>query len=105
MTEHDRLGLAERDLRDHAKSLSVLVIEVGKLDIRLTALEKAEMARVIQDAREEERDKALNKRLDSIDENIKKIIGDRSKVLWAIGLAILAIVVKWALEGGLISGV
>lgn len=102
----DRLSIAEKDLRDHAKSISTIVNEVGRFDSRITVLEKAEMDRLLSEtdhnARREERGLALELRLKGIESKLDKLLSFWSKISTAIILAFVGLAVAWVVRGGMV---
>lgn len=73
ITTEERVALAERNLVDHAKSLSVFADEIGKINVRMQIMEDWRHDRNVAAAREDERDKSLYKRLDDIESSIEAI--------------------------------
>ncbi len=101
----DRLTLAECDLRDHAKSISAITTEVGLINEWRTAIN-------LMTAREDERDKALYRRLDEIERSVegvrteaiggvKEIKGAASRVQWIVISVVIGGVVAFIFKGGL----
>jgi hypothetical protein len=92
LTMGERVRLLERDARSHARSLTEIVKAIAAHDIDLKKLEEWRMTRLIAEAHEEERDKALYGRLDRIDESIKAMRGVWSRIVWiAAGTVIPAV--------------
>ncbi len=89
MARHDR------DLRDHAKTLTVIMTN-------LQSLETDNRQRQISDARIEERSLSRSEQLERIEGDIRVIKGAGTKLLWivigSIALAFLAFVYR----GGLV---
>lgn len=107
----ERVSLAERDLRERAKTLTVHNDAIRLIDLRTTAIEEARRARelieVRREEREEARDEALKLRLDQIDKSIdnvqidvKSIRGAGVKLAWIVITLVAAIVVGFAFKGG-----
>ena len=105
LTIRERVGLLERDSRSHARSLTEIVNVVGELSVDMKKLEEWQMTRLLAEAREEERDKALYGRLDRIDtsingtkDDIKAMRGVWTRILWiAAGVIIPAALLGIAL--------
>lgn len=106
-----RMDIVERDLRDHAKTLSAHTDTIKMVEVRTTAIEDARRARAIEEVRREEREEArsqaLNVRLDSIVKDItslstdvKGIRGTGVKLGWIVITAVTLAVVGWLLKGG-----
>ena len=86
----DRVGLLERDARDHAKS-------IGELVQRLRDVER--------DAAEDKRlrslkDEHLDERLDRIEASIKSVYNLGKWLLGAAGSTLVVAIVGFALKGG-----
>lgn len=92
---------AHRDLQAQAKTLSAYADEIQKHDTRLAALETANRLREISEAREEERDKALNARLEKIEKAIEGIQGVGNKLVWLVGSGIVLAFLTFMFKGGL----
>lgn len=88
-----RVGLLERDFRDHAKTISNIVEEVR-------VISSWQRSQDLIMAREDERDKALNKRLDAIEADIRSIKGGFSKAQWVVISAVILAIVAFAFKGG-----
>lgn len=109
LTVAQRIGLAERDLRAHSRSLTEIVNSHRGLEGRISKVEEWQVSKQIAEAREDERDKALYDRLGRIEESIRegiagvelkvgKITGFGSRIFWiAMGTVIPAIVLVTAL--------
>lgn len=67
-----RVGLVERDLRSHSRSITVIIDNYAGLHARLTALEEFKLERLVTEAREDERDKALDGRLTRMERSIEE---------------------------------
>jgi hypothetical protein len=93
LTLEDRVRLLERDTRAHARSIGEIVGKAAGLMDRLISVEEWKVTRLISEAREEERDKALYSRLDRIDESIKSMRGAWSKIMWIAAATIIPAVV------------
>lgn len=107
-----RLDLAERNLIDHAKSLSAHTDFMRMLELRVGAIEDARRIRALDEARREEREEAreiaLNLRLDGI---VKDIAGLREdvkaqrsgwiKLAWVVIGAFAVAGVAWIVQGGM----
>ena len=79
--------MTEEKLKDH--------------DNRLRSLEDfRQEVRVIQ-ATDIERQKSINRSIDSVGERLDKIDHHFGKVFWIIGGVVLVAVAKWMLSGGL----
>jgi hypothetical protein len=96
----ERLTLNERDIRSHARSIGEIVKTVASLGDDVKKLGEWQMTRLVAEAREEERDKALYGRLDRIDasvngtkEDIKAMRGVWTRILWiAAGVLVPAVI-------------
>jgi hypothetical protein len=89
----ERVRLLERDSRAHARSLTGIVNEVAAMGAVLKKLEEWQMTRLLAEAREEERDKALYGRLDRIDESIKAMRGVWTRIAWIAAVPIIGAIV------------
>jgi hypothetical protein len=97
-TVEDRVGLLERWSRNHARSIGEITDVVGRQGVKLEAIEKWQMERLVAEAREQERDKALYERLDRIDANIDSMRGVWTRIMWiAAGTVVPAVVAGVAL--------
>jgi hypothetical protein len=97
-TTEERLNLLERWSRSHARSIGEITDVVGRQGVKLEAIEKWQMERLVAEAREEERDKALYARLDRIDANINSMRGVWTRIMWiAAGTVVPAVVAGVAL--------
>lgn len=96
-----RMEFVERDLRDHAKSLTSLTDQLGQASMRISALEKVDVVQEVAQARQEERDKALNSRLTTIESDIRSIKGAGSKLLFIVGTSVVGAFVLFVIKGGL----
>lgn len=96
-----RVDLLERDSRNHARSLTEIVNVVGAQGNDLKKLGEWQMTRLLAEVREEERDKALYTRLDSLDTAIKGMREGWTKILWTIGGAVIVALVAFVIRGGL----
>lgn len=110
-TIEQRVDLAERDLKDHAKTLSAHNDFLKMLELRVNAIEEARRARQLEEARREEREeareKALNIRLDHISRelgevqtDVKSIRGAGVKLAWIVITLVAGIIVAFAFKGG-----
>lgn len=113
LTIQQRVDQAERDLRDHSKTLSAHNDAIKMLELRTLAIEEARRARQLEEVRREEREeareKALNIRLDSITKDIEavrkdviSIKGAGAKVAWLVIAIVVGAAVTWLLRGNLI---
>lgn len=91
-------------VRDNTKTLTTIAQELVKVEARIVTLEKAEIARTINEARQDERHLALQKRLDGFDTTLNKILGTGKNGLWLAIAAVITVVVKWVMEGGMAPG-
>ena len=115
LTIGQRVGLVERDLRAHSRSITEIVQSQRSLDLRLGELEEWKVTREIAAAREDERDKSLGERLGRIEssiadglsglkKDISSIRGFGWKIFWIAATPVVtAIVVLIAI--GIIYGV
>lgn len=101
VTQIKRLEFLERDVRDHAKSLTSMADSINDTNRRLAVLEQAHQQYEIYRAREEERDKALQERLKSMEAQLKSILGVGSKLLWIVGTSVVGAFIAFLLKGGL----
>jgi hypothetical protein len=110
-TIQERVELAERDLKDHAKTLSSHNEFLKILELRVNAIEEARRARQLEEVRREEREeareKALNIRLDSLEKkvgdvqtDVKGIRGAGVKLAWIVITLVAGIVIAFAFKGG-----
>jgi hypothetical protein len=93
LTMGERVRLLERDTRAHARSLTEIVKTVASQGDDLKKLEEWRMTRLIAEAHEEERDKALYGRLDQIDASIKAMRGVWTKIAWIAAVPVVTAVV------------
>jgi hypothetical protein len=99
-TEHDdrlwrdRLENAERDLRDHSKSITALTEDQHSTNLALIAIDKATAVRA-------KADENLDERLDRIEERLKGVYSLGLWLLAAAGTALVGIVVEFVANGGL----
>ena len=112
-TSHEaRLANAERDLQSHAKTITVFTEELSHYKARVEGLEQWRHSQNIVDAREDERDKALYRRLDAIEDSIKSvrdegkentdsITGFGWKIFWLVAATCVGVFVTFILKGGL----
>lgn len=96
-----RIEFLERDSRDHAKTLTMLTDQLQQNTLRLGALEKVDIAQEVAQARQEERDKALNTRLTTIENDIRSIKGAGTKLLYLVAASIIGAFVLFVVKGGL----
>lgn len=110
-TIEQRLDLAERDLKDHAKSLSAHNDFLKMLEIRVAAIEEARRARQLEEVRREEREEAraaaINVKLAGIVQDIavvqtdvKGIRGAGVKLAWIVITLVAGIIIAFAFKGG-----
>jgi hypothetical protein len=111
ITIEQRMDLAERNILDHAKSLTAHNDFMRLLEVRITAIEDARRARQLEEVRREERDQArdeaLKIRLDGIvkdisliQSDVKGIRGAGVKLAWIVITLVAGIVVAFAFKGG-----
>lgn len=98
-----RLEYVERDLRDHAKSLTALADAGKNMQDRLVALERSVQDWRVAEARKEERALALQKWMHKVDEDLKSIRGVGTKLLWIVGGSVVTAFVAFLLRGGIVS--
>lgn len=96
-----RLENVERDLRDHAKSLSTIINNMAENAQRIKSLEAEQISYKVYMAREEERDKALQSRLGGIEKSLEGIKGGFTKLLWIIGTGVVGAFIAFIMNGGL----
>jgi hypothetical protein len=85
----DRLGLVERDVRSHARTLT----EITK---SLIEQDKREAVRV-------ETDKHLDERLDRIEASIQSVYGLGKWLLAAAGSSLVVAIIGFVIKGGLLG--
>ncbi len=109
--EYEFGGTAEQRLEKlifyavrHGNILSHHATSIEDIRARLLSLEEDRQRRAVQDARTEERDKALLAEMEYVKKSLNALKGVLNKAVAIIFGAILLAVVKWVLEGGL-SGV
>ena len=106
-----RLTDLEKYARTHGESISTVTKVAEDHERRLAYLEQLAQSRAITEAREDERDKALYKRLDGVDTEIASlrvettkefnaIKGVGSKALWVFFSAIILAVAAFVIRGG-----
>lgn len=100
--EHARQlqAIAFQHERTEARILEI-VKEAVAIEARVRALETSNQNRAIVEAREDERDKAMQERLARLEDGIQAIRGSGSKVIWTIASAVILAVVAFVLKGGL----
>lgn len=86
----DRVGLLERDARDHAKSIGELVQRLR--DVERDAVEEKRL--------NELKDGHLDERLDRIEASIKAVYGLGKWLLAAAGSTLIVALVGFVLRGG-----
>lgn len=101
VSDADRVANVERDLRDHAKTLSTLVESSRSFDTRLIVLEQADRNRQLSEAVEKERDKNTAEWRTNVNSRFEKIEGGISKLLWTFAIAIVAAFAAFLIKGGL----
>lgn len=110
-TIEQRMDLAERNLLDHAKTLTAHNDFLKMLEIRVQAIEEARRARQLEEVRREEREEAretaLNLRLDNlfrdlgvVQADVRSIRGAGVKLAWIVITLVAGIVVAFAFKGG-----
>lgn len=111
LTTAKRLEFVERDLRDHAKSLSAHTDAVKTLEVRVEAIEKARAMRALEEVRREEREEAryvaLGVRIDGLTSavgdvkaGVATIKGTGVKIAWIVISLVLGAASTWILKGG-----
>lgn len=93
-TLEERVERHDRDLRDHAKTLSSIVE-------KLTDMETAAHQRAIMDARVEERAISRGQQLERIEADLAAIKGVGTKLLWIVIGSIAAAFLAFVIKGGL----
>lgn len=99
-----RLDTTERNHTDLASSHTRQVEQAADMNRRLEALEKVQSDRRVDDARREEREKAMQKDIADVRDDIKSIKGAFTKLLWIVGTAVIGAFVAFILAGGLKIG-
>lgn len=90
-----RIELLERDVLSHASSLGQIATQVNTLGLNLSELIEWRVDKRVSEAREEERDKALELRLKQMEDNfskgfaelssqVKEIKGFGTRVFWLV---------------------
>lgn len=106
-----RVDMVERDLRDHAKSLSTHTESIKALEHRTEAIEKARALRALEEVRREEREEArytaLGVRIDGltsavveVKQGVATIKGTGVKIAWIVISLVLGAASTWILKGG-----
>lgn len=108
VTLAQRLSLVERDARGHARALTNLTLRYGDYEQRLSVIEAWRQDRMIDDARADERDKALYGRLDRIEAGLGKMNNGISRALWIVAgtvipAALVAIAIVLVIGAGLVT--
>lgn len=96
-----RLDGLERNVSDHAKSITEFFEESSKMDARVRALEKIQHDRRVADAERCAREKAMQKDIVEIEKRLGKIEGGINKVLWTIAGAVMLAFAAFVMRGGL----
>lgn len=96
-----RLDLVERDVRDHAKTLTTVIETHKSHGEKITLLEQAFRKWEIADARAEERSLRNSDRLKNIEEDLEALRGVGTKLLWIVAGGVLTAFVAFVLKGGL----
>lgn len=99
-----RLDATERNASDLAASHTRHVEMSAETLERVTALEKATSDRRVDDARREEREKAVQKDIADVKEDVKAIKGGFNKLLWIVATPIVGAILLFVLKGGLTIG-
>ncbi len=99
-----RLDATERNHTDLAASHTRQVEQASEMSRRLEALEAVQSDRRVDDARREEREKAMQKDIADVRDDIKSIKGAFTKLLWIVGTAVIGAFVAFILAGGLKIG-
>lgn len=94
-TLEDQVERHDRDLRDHAKTLSSIVEQ-------LNALQIDNRQRQINDARTEERSIARTDQLERIERDIEAIKGVGNKLLWIVIVSVAGAFLAFVYRGGLV---
>lgn len=84
LTIGQRVGLVERDLRAHSRSITEIVQDQRKLETRISEIEEWKVTKEIAAAREDERDKSLYERLGRIELGIEHSFTSLRKDIGAI---------------------
>lgn len=85
----------------HGSAIAALTDGLQDIRVRVQALEEERHKRAIDDARQEERDKALQEELKSLKEAVNSLKGIVNKAVSIIFGAVLLAFVAWVLKGGL----
>lgn len=99
-----RLDATERNHTDLSASHTRQVEQASDMHRRLEVLEKVQSDRRVDDARREEREKAMQKDIADTRDDIKSIKGAFTKLLWIVGTAVIGAFVAFILAGGLKIG-
>lgn len=120
LTQSQRVGLLERDVRAHSRTLTEIITTLQHVGEQIEGLKEWQVTRQIAEAREDERDKSLYDRLTRIEQSIEtgiasvsteesksiasvnaevgKIKGFGSRIFWiAMGTLIPAVVLGVAI--------
>lgn len=100
-TQMERLEIVERDVRDHAKSLSAIFDHQSTTEGRLRLLEEAHSLRLIADARAEERSINRDAQLKRIEDDVQGLKGGVFKLIWLVAGAVVLAFVAFVVKGGL----
>ena len=97
----NRVNNLERDVRDHSKSISAIVVAASETDKRIDSLEEINNQRNIREARAEERDIQTAKDMAAIRKDVEGMRGSVSRVAWIIITTVAGSIVVWMLKGNL----
>lgn len=111
--KHERaIETLQRNHTDHSRMITGLTNDQANLAARVSQLEDAKRAREIQEAREDERDKATARWRDTMEADLKTVKADMIemknfaykfgwRVLAFVGGPIVLAILAWIFKGGL----
>lgn len=94
------IELIDRDVRDHAKTISEIITRQQATDERLRRIENDRMTEAAVGI---ERRGNLDERLDRIEANIAQVYGLGKWVMAGVGSVLIATVVGFVVKGGLLG--
>lgn len=100
----DRIPAIEKVQYDHARTLTAHNDLIGRMDLRLIALEIDDRARKIQDAVAAERDIATKEWRERVESRFDRIEGLGRKIVGLVGGGILMAVVAFLVKGEFFTG-
>jgi CHASE3 domain sensor protein len=91
----------QRDLRDHAKTLTEIISAQTTLSGRVQMLEQAQGERMVLEARQEERAIARIEWQERIEKEVNSLRGVGVKLLWIIATGIIGAFIVFMVNGGM----